>query len=86
MKKFVSLSAALMLGTVLAKEHSHVAKAIAKADKHKKGEVALLPKKEEVDSLEEYRVKIDNWENNGDMVNEAAEDSPKTSVESPEQV
>ena len=60
MKKFVSLSAALMLGTVLAKEkHSHVAKAVEKAEpKHKKEEVVHAHKKQSVDTIEEYIKKI----------------------------
>jgi hypothetical protein len=60
MKKFVSLSAALMLGTVLAKEkHSHVAKAIAKEEtKHKKEKLVHAPMKRSVDTIEEYIAKV----------------------------
>jgi len=59
MKRFVSLSTAIMLGAVLSKEHNHVAKMIAKPEKlkHHK-EAALVPHKKKADSLEEYRVKI----------------------------
>ena len=58
MKKFVSLSTAIMLGTVLSKEHNHVAKMIAKPEKPKHKEAALVNHKKKADSLEEYRVKI----------------------------
>ena len=57
MKRFVSLTTAIMLGTVLSKEHTHVAKMIAKAEKPKHKE-ALIPHKKKVDSLDEYRVDI----------------------------
>ena len=57
MKRFVSLSTAIMLGTVLSKEHNHVAKMIAKVEKPKHKE-ALIPHKKKVDSLDEYRVDI----------------------------
>ncbi len=61
MKRFVSLSTAIMLGTVLSKEHSHVAKMVAKADKSKHKE-AVIPHNKKVDSLDEYRVK--NFDDN----------------------
>lgn len=49
-----------MLGTVLSKEHTHVAKMIAKPEKLKHKEAALVShKKKEADSLDEYRVKIE---------------------------
>ena len=57
MKRFVSLSAAIMLGTVLSKEHSHVAKIVTKVEKPKHKE-AIIPHNKKVDSLDEYRVKI----------------------------
>ena len=57
MKRFVSLTTAIMLGTVLSKEHTHVAKMIAKAEKSKHKETLILHKKK-VDSLDEYRVEI----------------------------
>ncbi len=58
MKKFVSLSAALMLGTVLAKEkHSHVAEAIEKADpKHKKDEAKHINKKQSIHAIEKIEI------------------------------
>jgi hypothetical protein len=49
-----------MLGTVLSKEHNHVAKMIAKPEKPKHKEAALVNHKKKADSLEEYRVKIGN--------------------------
>ena len=79
MKRFVSLSAALLLGTVLSKEHGHIAKAITKANKHKKEE-AIVPKKESVESNQEYEVQIKNWEDLSEEVRNA-QDSPKTSVD-----
>jgi hypothetical protein len=60
MKRFVSLSTAIMLGTVLSKEHSHVAK--AKVEKQKNKET-LVPRRKDEDSLEEYRVKITDLNN-----------------------
>ena len=81
MKRFVSLSAAIMLGTVLSKEHTHVAKMIAKPEKPKHKEAAAVhQKKKETDSLDEYRVKIDKETKKGDFKH--ADLSPKTSVAS----
>ena len=57
MKSFVSLSTAIMLGTVLSKEHSHFAKMVTKFEKPKHKEV-IIPHNKKVDSLDEYRVKI----------------------------
>ena len=59
MKRFVSLSTAIMLGSVISKEHTHAEKMIGKPNKLKYKEAALVPqKKKEIDSLDEYRVKI----------------------------
>jgi len=58
MKRFISLSTAIMLGTVLSKDHGHVAKMVAKVDKQKNRE-KFVPKRKDEDSLEEYRVKIE---------------------------
>lgn len=58
MKRFISLSTAIMLGTVLSKDHSHVAKMVAKVEKQKNRE-KFVPKRKDEDSLEEYRVKIE---------------------------
>ena len=44
MKRFVSLSTAIMLGTVLAKDHGHVAKMVTKVEKQKNKE-GLVPKR-----------------------------------------
>ena len=58
MKKFVSLSAALMLGTVLTKEkHSHVAKAIEKVEpNHKKEEARHINKKQSIHAIENIKI------------------------------
>jgi len=58
MKRFISLSTAIMLGTVLSKDHGHVAKMVAKVEKQKNRE-KFVPKRKDEDSLEEYRVKIE---------------------------
>lgn len=47
-----------MLGTVLSKDHSHVAKMVARVEKQKNRE-KFVPKRKDEDSLEEYRVKIE---------------------------
>ncbi len=47
-----------MLGTVLSKDHGHVAKMVAKVEKQKNRE-KFVPKRKDEDSLEEYRVKIE---------------------------
>ncbi len=55
MKRFISLSAAIMMGTVLSKEHAHknaYKKAIAKAENSKNLEF-LVQKKDSVESFEE---------------------------------
>ena len=44
MKRFVSLSTAIMLGTVLAKDHGHAAKMVTKVEKQKNKE-GLVPKR-----------------------------------------
>jgi hypothetical protein len=62
MKRFVSLSTAIMLGTVLSKDHGHVAKMVAKVEKQKNKET-LVPRRKDEDSLEEYRVKIADLNN-----------------------
>ena len=70
-----------MLGTVLSKEQGHVAKTLIKSQQNKKEEKAVLPNKQSsFDSLEKYRVKIENME--GFKQFNIQEDSPKTSVES----
>lgn len=51
-----------MLGTVLSKDHGHVAKMVAKIEKQKNKET-LVPKRKDEESLEEYRVKIEKWDN-----------------------
>ena len=79
MKRFVSLSAAIMLGTVLSKDHSHVAKKIAKVEKPKNKE-SILPNKKKADSLDENRVKV-HAEKKREKIRKAYE-SPFTSVES----
>ena len=58
MKRFVSLSTALVLGTVLSREHNtHSEKMIVtKTDKPKKREEAIAHK--QVDSIEEYDVEV----------------------------
>ena len=81
MKRYLSLSTAIMLGTVLSKEHGQMAKSLMKTKQNKKEEKAVLPKiQSSFDSLEEYRVKIENME--GFKHLDVREDSPKTSVES----
>ena len=79
MKRFVSLSTAIMLGTVLAKDHGHAAKMVAKVEKQKSKE-AIVPKRWDENSLEEYRVKIEKWENQGGKFRNSNE-SPHTSKE-----
>ena len=81
MKRYLSLSTAIMLGTVLSKEHGLMPKSLMKTKQHKKQEKVVLPKiQSSFDSLEEYRVKIENME--GFKHLDVREDSPKTSVES----
>ena len=76
-----------MLGMVLAKEkRSQVAQTIVKAEpKHKKEEVVHAHKKQSVDTIGEYIAKVQHQEKKR-IPKKPAEDSPKTSVESSENV
>ncbi len=82
MKRFISLGAAIMMGTVLSKEHKHGdKKAVAKAEKnHDKG--FLITKKESVESIEEPEMIV---ENKNPQISEATYSnyqSPETSKDS----
>ena len=55
MKRFISLGAAIMMGTVLSKHHEHADKSVEKAKKHKdKG--FLDVKKDSIQSIEDAEV------------------------------
>ena len=62
MKRFISLGAAIMMGTVLSKEHKHGdKKTIAKAEKnHEKG--FHVAKKDSVESIEEPDIIVEKNE------------------------
>ena len=81
MKKFISLGAALMMGTVLSKEHKHGdKKAIAKAEKlSDKG--FLVPKEYSAQSREDADIFVET--NPKQDISDGNYLSPATSIESP---
>ena len=84
MKKFISLGAALMMGTVLSKEHKHK-KSIAKAETIK-NDGFQVAKKDSVESIEEPDI-FDVENNDPQIISEATYSnyqSPETSKETVE--
>ena len=81
MKRFISLGAAIMMGTVLSKEQNHKhgeKKAVAKAEKINIEEAIHVAKK---DSIEEHDIFVDH---NDQQISEASYSnyqSPETSKE-----
>ena len=84
MKKFISLGAALMMGTVLSKEHKHK-KAIAKAEKINNDGFHVM-KKDSVEPIEEPDI-FDVENNDPQIISEGTfsnYQSPETSKETVE--